>query len=103
MSGAAAPSPVRGPEAPDELLDIAAFRCPGATFQCWLVSDGCNEIGLAAQRYEWRSLEGMRCASRNAATRLYWARVGHKLIGDRYLTLFIALHAAAAAPLPNGG
>jgi hypothetical protein len=63
------------------------FRVGGVKFECWIVDDGL--------RYEWRSTCGRATAGRNVRT--FWARADGRDLGKGFLTLRLAMIAAADA------
>jgi hypothetical protein len=65
------------------------FRIGKVSFRCWIVPDGVNELGLASERYEWRSECGRAHVARKRAA--WWASVDGKLVAEYCPTALAAM------------
>lgn len=76
---------------------VPDFAIGGLAFQCWITSDGVNELGLAAERYEWRSSDDRCVVGRNTGNAMCWAMVDGRMIGSHFQSLDQAMAATARA------
>lgn len=81
----------------ENISHIPPFKIGGITFQCFIESDGVNELGIPATRYVWRSGDNRLAAGRNRGSSTCWAVRDRNYVGRHYPGLKEAMLAAVRA------
>jgi hypothetical protein len=95
MSGslqAASPKADVSVSAREKLAGLPPFTIGGVMFDSYWIGDNSGH-------YEWRSADGRRKAGRNTGSGTFWATCEGRPQGSRFLTLNLAMIAAAKARL----
>jgi hypothetical protein len=74
----------------ERLAGLPPFTIGGVTFNSYWIGDNSGH-------YEWRSADGRRKAGRNTGSGTFWAMCDGRPQGSRFLTLSLAMYAAAKA------